>query len=134
MLQLHHKAVHHTCMLRESQTSTQAFFKFIITQLAWLLYHYLHISKQLSSIKLIIASNSLPMLVFIIPNLDAYHSRTNFFNHSKYHSILKYSQNNISEACETSSFFKIKPPPCSKRYKWSTRAKTIKLKRYKWST
>ena len=32
MLQLHHKAGHRTCILRESQTSTQAFFKFIITR------------------------------------------------------------------------------------------------------
>ena len=42
------------------------------------LNHHLYISKQLSSIKLIIASNSLSMIVFIIPNLDAHHYRTNF--------------------------------------------------------
>ena len=39
---------------------------------------YPYFSTPTSSIKLIIASNSLPMIVFIIPNLDAYHSRTNF--------------------------------------------------------
>ena len=39
------------------------------------------------------------------------------YNHSKYHDVLKDSQNNISEAGETSYFFKINPPPRSKRYK-----------------
>ena len=41
----------------------------------------------------------------------------------KYHAVLKDSQNNISEAWEINNFYKIKPPPCSKRYKRSTRAK-----------
>ena len=44
------------------------------------------------------------------------------YNHGKYHAVLKDSQKDISEAWETSNFFKIKIPPCSKRYKWSTRA------------
>ena len=34
--------------------------------------------KQLSSIKLILVFNALSMIVFIIPNLDAHHSRTKF--------------------------------------------------------
>ena len=34
MLRLHHITVHHTCMLRESQTLTQVFLKFKTTQLA----------------------------------------------------------------------------------------------------
>ena len=63
------------------------------------------------------------MEVLIIPILDAYHIRTNFITKANYHAIIKDSQNNISEAWETSNFYKIKPPPCSKRYKWSTRAK-----------
>ena len=46
-----------------------------------------------------------------------------FYNHSKYHAVLEDSQNDISEAWEINNFYKIKPPPCSKRYKWSTRAK-----------
>ena len=50
---------YHTCMLRDLQTSTQAFLKFIITQLARLWYYHLHISKQLSSIKLILVFNAL---------------------------------------------------------------------------
>ena len=40
-----------------------------------------------------------------------------FYNHRKYHAVLRDSQNNISEAWEINNFFKIKPPPCSKRYK-----------------
>ena len=48
--------------------------------------------------------------------------------------LLRDSQNNLSEAWEINSFFKTNPPPCSKRSKWSTRAKIITLKRYKWST
>ena len=38
----------------------------------------LYISKWLPSIKLIIVFNALYMIVFIIPNLDAHHIRTNF--------------------------------------------------------
>ena len=34
--------------------------------------------KKLSSIKFILVFNALSMIVFIIPNLDAHHSRTNF--------------------------------------------------------
>ena len=45
--------VYHTCMLRDLQTSTQVFLNFTTTQLARLWYYYLHISKQLSSTKLI---------------------------------------------------------------------------------
>ena len=45
---------YHTCMLRDLQTSTQVFLKFTTTQLAQLQYHYLHISKQSSSIKLLL--------------------------------------------------------------------------------
>ena len=78
MLQLRYITVHHTCMLRDSQTLTQVFLKFKTTQLAQLQYHYLHISKQSSSIKLLLVFNALYMKVFIIPNLDAHHSRTNF--------------------------------------------------------
>ena len=63
------------------------------------------------------------MKVFIIPILDAYHIRTNFIAKENYHAVLKDSQNNISEAWEINNFYKIKPPPCSKRYKWSTRSK-----------
>ena len=36
MLQLRYITVHHTCMLRESQTPTQVFLNFTITQLAQL--------------------------------------------------------------------------------------------------
>ena len=70
--------VYHTCMLRDLQTSTQVFLKFTTTQLAQHLYHYLHISKQSSSIKLLLVFNALYMKVFIISLLDAYHIRTNF--------------------------------------------------------
>ena len=51
MLWLRYITVHHTCMLRDLQTSTQVFLNFTITQLAQLWYYYLYISKQLSSIK-----------------------------------------------------------------------------------
>ena len=51
MLRLRYITVHHTCMLRESQTPTQVFLNFTITQLAQLWYYHLYISKQLSSIK-----------------------------------------------------------------------------------
>ena len=63
------------------------------------------------------------MKVFIIPIMDAYHIKTNFIAKENYHVVLKNYKNNISEAWEISNFYKIKPPPCSKRYKWSTRAK-----------
>ena len=105
----------HTCMLRDLLTSTQTFFKFIITQLALLWYYHLHISKQLSSIKLILVFNALHMKVFILPNLDAHHIRNNFITKANYHAVLKDSQNNISESWEINNFYKIKPPPCSKK-------------------
>ena len=54
---------------------------------------------------------------FYIPILDAYHIRTNFIAKANYHAVQKDSQNNISEALEINNFYKIKPPPCSKRYK-----------------
>ena len=38
------------------------------------------------------------MKVFIIPILDAYHISINFITKANYHVVLKYSQNNISEA------------------------------------
>src|SRR3954468_5105994 len=57
------------------------------------------------------------MEVFIISNLDAYHIRTNFITKENYHAVLKDSQNNISGSWEINYFYKIKPPPCSKRYK-----------------
>ena len=95
--------------------------QFTTTQLAQLWYHYLHISKQSSSIKLLIVFNALFMKVFIIPTLDANHIRTNFIAKANYHAIPKDSQNNISEAWEINNLYKIKPLPCSK--KWSTRAK-----------
>ena len=89
---------YHTCMLRDLQTSTQVFLNFTITQLAQLSYHHLYISKQLSSIKLLLVCNALFMKVFIIPILDAYHIRTNFIAKANYHAVLKDSQNNISKA------------------------------------
>ena len=57
------------------------------------------------------------MKVFIIPILNAYDIRTNFIAKANYHAVLKYSQNNVSEASEFIYFFKIKRPSCSKRYK-----------------
>ena len=63
------------------------------------------------------------MKVFIIPILDAYHIRTNFITKANYYAVLKDSKNNISESWEINNFYKMKPQPCSKRYKWSTRAK-----------
>ena len=51
--------VYHTCMLRDLQTSTQAFLNFTTTQLAWIWYYYLHISKQSSSIKLLLVFKTL---------------------------------------------------------------------------
>ena len=48
--------------------------------------------------KFIIVFNALHMKVFILPNLDAHHIRTNFITKENYHSVLKDSQNNISEA------------------------------------
>ena len=62
------------------------------------------------------------MIVFIIPILDAHHFRTKILTKENYHAVLKDSQNNISEAWEFIYFFKIKLPPYSKIYKWSTRA------------
>ena len=109
MLRLRYIMVHHTCMLRESQTPTNVFFNSTITQLAQLWYYHLYISKQ--SIK---HPTSLSILKFI--------TKVN------YHAVLKDSQNDISEAWEINYFYKIEPPPCSKRYKRSTRAKTIWLK------
>ena len=50
---------YHTCMLRDLQTSTQVFINFTTTQLARLWYYYLHISKQSSSIKLLLVFNTL---------------------------------------------------------------------------
>ena len=38
-----------------------------------------------------------------------------FIDKANYHAVLKDSQNNISEACEINNFYKIKPPPCSKK-------------------
>ena len=69
---------YHTCMLRDLQTSTQVFLKFTITSTSMTLILPPFYLKQLLSIKWIIVFNSLPMIVFIIPNLDAHHSRTNF--------------------------------------------------------
>ena len=43
----------------------------------------------------IILFNALYMKVFIIPNLDAHHIRTNFITKANYHAVLKDSQNNI---------------------------------------
>ena len=49
-------------------------------------------------LKFIIVFNALHMKVFILPNLDAHHIRTNFITKANYHAVLKDSQNNISEA------------------------------------
>ena len=38
-----------------------------------------------------------------------------FIAKAKYHAVLKDSQNNISEAREINNFYKIKPPPFSKK-------------------
>ena len=38
------------------------------------------------------------MIVFIIPILDAHHFRTKILTKANYHAVIKYSQNNISEA------------------------------------
>ena len=46
------------------------------------------------------------MIVFIIPILDAYHTRTHFIDKENYHDVLKDSQNDISEAWENNSFYK----------------------------
>ena len=46
---------YHTCMLQDLPTSTQVFINFIVTQLAHLQYYHLYISKQLSSIQLLLA-------------------------------------------------------------------------------
>ena len=69
---------YHTCMLRDMPTSTQVFFKFTITStrmtlispppyLKTIIKHQIDHSIQFTS-----------TIVFIIPNLDAHHSRTNF--------------------------------------------------------
>ena len=63
------------------------------------------------------------MKVFIISLLDAHYVKTKFITKENYHTILKDSQNNISEAWEINNFYKIKPHHALKRYKWSTRAK-----------
>ena len=55
------------------------------------------------------------MKVFVIHMLNAHHIRTNFITKANYHAVLKDSQNNISEAREINNFYKIKPPPCSKK-------------------
>ena len=133
MLQLHHITVHHTCMLRESQTSTQAFF--IITSTIMTLISLPPYLKTIIKYQIDHSIQFTSMIVFIIPILNAHHIRTNFITKANYHAVLKDSQNNISEAWDIHNFYKIKPPPCSKkRYKWSTRAKTINLKTYQWST
>ena len=122
MLRLHHITVHHTCMLQESQTLTS------ISQ----------IHNYSTSMTLISPSSYLKTIIknqtshniqctlydsFIIPILDAHHFRTKILTKANYHAVIKDSQNNISEAWEINNFYKIKPPLCTKRYKWSTRAK-----------
>ena len=82
--------VYHTCMLRDLQTSTQAFLKFTTTQLARVWYYYLHISKQSSSIKLLIVFKALYIKVFIISLSNAYHIRTSFITKSNYTSCFKF--------------------------------------------
>ena len=39
----------------------------------------------------------------------------NFITKANYHAVSKDSQNNISEVREFINFYKIKPPPCSKK-------------------
>ena len=90
--------VHHMCMLRESQTSTQVFLKFTTTQLSMTLI------LPSSYLKTIIKYQTSPsiqctyMEVFIISILDAHDIRTSFITKANYHAVLKGSQNNISEA------------------------------------
>ena len=55
------------------------------------------------------------MNVFIISLLDAYHIKTKFITRANYHAVLKDSQNKISGASEFINFYKIEPPPCSKK-------------------
>ena len=96
-------------MLRESQTSTQAFFKFIITQ---------------TSIALILSP---PYLKTIIKHqtflsIQHTHKKVSHILNTKYINIkqitmLLTTQNNLSEAQEINSFYKTNTPPCSKRYK-----------------
>ena len=87
MLRLHHITVHHTCMLRDSQTLTQVFSN----------------SQLLTSMTLISPSSCLKTIIrnqtshsiqctlyesFIISLLDAYHIRT-IYNQSKLPCCLK---------------------------------------------
>ena len=63
----------------------------------------------------LIIFNALYMKVFIISLLDAHHIRTKFITKANYHDVYKDYQNNISEVKDFNNFYKIKPPPCSKK-------------------
>ena len=55
-------------------------------------------SKQLSSIKLLIIFNALCMKGFTTFVLDAYHVKASFIAKAHYHAVLIDSQKDISEA------------------------------------
>ena len=74
---------YHTCMLRDLQTSTQLFLKFIITQLAH------------SNITTFISQNNYQVSNFSQYSMHFYES---FDIKENFHVVLKDYQNNISEA------------------------------------
>ena len=89
---------YHTCMLRDLQTSTQVFLKFIITStsmtlilppsyLKTIIKHQVDHSIQFTSYD-----------SFYYTQLGCTPFQDQFYNHSKYHAVIKDSQNNISEA------------------------------------
>ena len=84
---------HHTCMLRDLQTSTQVFLKFTTTQIACS-----NITTFISQNNYQLSNFSQCLIHFQVFILDAYHIRTNFITKANYHAVLKDSQNNISEA------------------------------------
>ena len=96
VLQLHHKAVHHTCMLQESQTSTQAFF--IITSTSMTLISLPPYLKTLIKYQIDHSIQFTFYDSFYYTQLGCSSFQDQICNHIKYHAVLKDSKNNISEA------------------------------------
>ena len=89
---------YHTCMLRDLQTSTQVFLKFTITStsmtlilppscLKTIIKHQVDHSIQFTSYD-----------SFYYTQLGCPSFQDQFYNHRKYHAVLRDSQNNISES------------------------------------
>ena len=86
----------HTCMLRESQTSTQAFFIITLTSMTLIsLPPYLKtiIKYQIDHSIQFTSYDS-----FYYTQLGCSSFQDQLYDHRKYHAVIKDSQNNISEA------------------------------------